>query len=362
MVNRRESPAAAERRGGILLVVLGVLAAMGVVVSLLASYALERSLLAETRGAEASTEAAERLSGAIEASLAVLGSFEEVAGSFRHPGEGWGKPAELLEGWPAPLRGVEVRVFDESSRPGLSRLGEGELETLLEESGFSRGEAAELRDLLLDWIDEDDDERLQGRENERIGSRRDPWVANRPPEGWEEVWAIPEWGEAALDEDRNLREWARRFSTSFSLEHDLPANVNTVDAGLVEWLDEADLIADPGWLDERDGPDNRSGSADDRILSEVPEGEAGDLFSSESRLLRIRAGLRVGQRFVWKEVWISRGEGDGEANRGGEDEEEPAGGRGGDAGRDAFSPWGGWEIAKTREGLSLVLDDSEAGE
>lgn len=351
------------RRGGVLLVVLGVLAALGVVISLLGSYALERSLLAETRGAEAETEASRRIAGAIEAAVAVVSSFEEVAGTLRHPSEGWGRPAELLEGWPPRLAGIEVEIFDESNRPGLGLLEEEELEKLLAESGFSRGEAAELADLLLDWIDEDDDERLQGRENGPLARDRDPFVANRAPVSWDEVWSIPEWGEAAFDGDGRLRDWARRFAGAFSLEHDGPANVNALDPEVAEWFHDAGLISDPRWLEDRYGPDNDWGSDDDRILEEVPEG-AGDFLSSESRLLRVRAGLRAGERYVWREAWIAKEE-DGRAGRGEESEAPSAGqprievgGRtnGTDRGGEN-TVWGGWRLLEVREGLSLVLEE-----
>ncbi len=332
--------------------VLGVIVAMGVVVTLLASYALERSLLAETRGAETRSGAGDRLSGAIEASMAVVGIFEEVAGRLHHPSEGWGDPVGLLGGWPPALAGVEVEVADESSRPGFSLLGESELRVLLEELGIQRGKAAEMADLLLDWMDEDDDQRMRGRENRGRISSRDPWVANRPPVSWEEVWSIPEWGEEAFDSDGRLEEWARKFSSWFTLEHEEPANINTVDPELVEWLADADLIANPIWLDQKAGPDNIPGTADDRVLSELPGGDEGlgALFSSESRVLRIRASERVGERRVWKEAWVSRTRGEDRSGR--NDRGRPRAGGGSPPGGSGFSPWAGWEILEVRGGLS----------
>lgn len=342
-----------QKRGGVLLVVLGVLVALGMVVSLLASYALERSLLAETRGAESRSGAGLRLSSAIEAAVASLMVFEEVGGKLHHPSEGWGKPAELLSGWPDELNGIELEIFDESSRPGLALLEEEDLLTLLEESGFSKGDASELSDLLLDWIDEDDRERYQGRENSDLGSVRDPWVPNRSPVSWSEVWGIPEWREAAIDEDGQLLPWARQFSNLFSLDHDAPANINSVDAEMVELLNDAGLIPYPGWLDERDGVDNRAGSDDDRILSDLPggdEGGLGKMFSAESRVLRIRASLRVGERFVWKEVWISK-ESEGNGRDSPNSNREQA--------SETSSGWGPWKLIQVKEGLSLVLEDPQ---
>ena len=355
---RRECGIAHRRTGGVLLVVLGVIVAMGVVVTLLASYALERALLAETRGAETRTGAGDRLAGAIEASMAVVGVFEEVAGGLHSPAEGWGDPAELLAGWPAALAGIDVEVVDESSRPGLSLLGERELKILLEEFGLRRGTATEMADLLLDWMDEDDDQRIQGRENRGRISDRDPWVANRPPVSWEEVWSIPEWREQAFDSDGNMEEWARRFSSWFTLEHEEPANINTVDSDLVEWLAEARLISSPNWLDQRSGFDNQPGTADDRILTELPGGDEGlgALFSTESRVLRIRASERVGERRVWKEAWVARSDGDDREGRNGRDNPNNPGIRNPASGSqqegDGFSPWGGWEILEVRGGLS----------
>lgn len=338
--------------------VLGVLAATGMVVALLASYALERALLAETRGAESRSGVGGQLAGAIEAGVGALSAFEEVAeGGLHHPSEGWGRPADMLSGWPAALEGVEVEVFDESSRPGLSLLDEDQLQAILEELGLSKAQASELRDLLLDWMDEDDDQRIRGRENSDLGRQRDPWVANRPPQNWDEVWGIPEWGEEAFDEDGELLPWARQFSSMFSLDHDRPANINSADAATVEWLGEAGLLPYPDWLDRRKGVDNVHGTADDRILRELPGGDddrLGELFSAESQVLRVRASMRVGQRYVWKEAWIAK-ERDGNGRSGPDRGRDSGGGRNtGEA-----SPWGSWSILDVREGLSLVLDETE---
>jgi hypothetical protein len=287
--------------------------------------------------------------------------FEEVSGGLHHPSEGWGRPAKLLSGWPEGLEGVEVEIFDESTRPGLSLLEEGQWLELLEEFGFSAGEASELRDLLLDWMDEDDDERFQGRENSDLGRSRDPWVPNRPPRSWSEVWSIPEWREAAFDERGQILPWAGQLSSFFSLEHDAPANINAVDSSAVEWLNDAGLIPYPGWLDERDGRDNEPGSADDRILTELPGGGdegMGQLFSADSQVLRIRASLRVGERFVWKEAWITRIEEE-------EEEREPPGNgprirvESGDEAGVGESTLGEWRVFDVREGLSLVLEEED---
>tara|TARA_R100000027_G_scaffold61790_1_gene53414 strand:- start:14769 stop:15827 length:1059 start_codon:yes stop_codon:yes gene_type:complete len=344
-----------RQSGGVLLVVLGVIASMGMVIALLSSYALERSLLAETRGATSQNGVGSRLSGAIEASIAVLSAFEEVGDGLHDPSEGWGRPSEVLSGWPASLAEVEVEVFDESSRPGLSLLQETQLLDLLEESGFSKGKASELTDILFDWMDEDSEERYQGRENSSLGAGRDPWVPNRAPKSWGEVWAIPEWRAEAFGPQGELLPWAQRFSNSFSMDHDSPGNLNAVDEDTADWLHEAGLIPYPTWIDDRDGLDNEMGSDDDRVISEVPggeDGELGGLFGADSQVLRVRASMRVGERFVWKEVWIARDSGEGDG-----DEGNDANSSGGE--EEASSPWGSWELIDVRNGLSLVLDDGQ---
>jgi len=352
-----------NRRGGVLLVVLGVLVALGIVVSLLGSYALERALLAETRGGKAETGTGYKLASAIETSVAVLTVFEEVGGTLRSPAEGWGNPAELLEGWPEELAGVEVEVFDESARPGLGQLEESDLKGILEELGLSRGKADELGDLLLDWMDEDRDERFQGRENTALSRDDDPWVANRTPGSWEEIWAIPEWGEEAYDPDGQLREWARLFSRSFSLRNEGAANINAVDDETVELLHDAQLIGNPRWLEDRRGFDDEIGTEDDEVLSEMPTGmeEAGNLLGLEAKLLRVRAGMKVGERYVWKEVWLSRASDEEDSNGEGERPPEPTArseeGRGNGA-----SSWGEWELLEVRDGLSLVLEETVENE
>lgn len=352
-----------RRRGGVLLVVLGVLVAMGIVISLMASYALERALLAETRGGKASMGTQVKLASAIEAAMAVLAAFEDVAGGFRSPEEGWRDPVELLEGWPEALSGVEVSVTDESGRPGLTALTESQLKSVLEELGLSRGEAAELGDLLLDWIDEDSDERFGGRENTALSRDTEPWVANRLPKSWDEVWAIPEWGEAVFDGDGNLMDWAALFSASFSLEHEGAANINALDRAAAELLYEAGLIANPLWIEDRDGMDDEVGTGDDRIFSELPASasNAEGLLSVDAQLLRIRAGMKVGERFVWKEAWIAKGERSSQRPRNDDSDDTPrVVSEPRDEGENERndSRWSGWEIVNVRDGLSLVLEDS----
>jgi hypothetical protein len=351
---RNLSPA----RGSILLVVLGVLVAVALVVTQLADYALQRGALAEVRRGESASEVADQLSGSLEAAVAVLASFREVEPDLRHPAQGWGEPARLLAAWPEELSGVEVRVWDESARIGWSRVGPRSLRDLLEGVGLRRGQVEAMVDVYLDATDEDEDQRLRGRENRPNPAPDEPWVANRPLRSWAELWEIPEWREAAWTEEGELVDWARGLTEVFSLRHEESANVNTMPAKSLEWLREAGMLSSLGWWER--GEIRRG-----EWMETIPASAgaiASDWLGTSASLLRIRASRPLGQRVFWKEVWIQSQEGEDTAGNG-EDASRPGGGGG--AGNEPgghLSSWGEWEIVEFREGIEPAADEEEVEE
>ena len=345
-------------RGSILLVVLGVLVAVALVVTRLADYALQRSALAEVRRGESASEVADQLSGSLEAAVAVLASFREVEPDLRHPAQGWGEPAGLLATWPEALRGVEVRVWDESARIGWSRVGPRTLRELLQSAGLRRGQVQAMVDVYLDATDGDEEERLRGRENRPNPAPDEPWVANRPLRSWAELWEIPEWREAAWTEEGELVDWAQGLTEVFSLRHGEPANVNTMPAESLEWLRETGMLSSLGWWEQ--GEIRRG-----EWMETIPASAgaiASDWLGTSASLLRIRASRPLGQRVFWKEVWIRSREGEDTPGNG-EDASGPdgAGGAGNEPGGHLAS-WGEWEIVEFREGIEPAAEEEDEEE
>ena len=345
-------------RGSILLVVLGVLVAVSLVVTRFADYALQRGALAEVRRGEQASEVSDQLSGALEAAVAVLASFREVEPDLRHPDQGWGEPAVLLEEWPEALRGVEVMVHDESARIGWSRVDPRRMRDLLEAGGLREGEVAAMVDVYLDATDSDDDQRLRGRENRRNPGREEPWVPNRPLRSWAELWELPEWREAAWTEEGELAAWARVLPGIFSLLHEERGNVNTMPSSSLEWLREAGILSSTAWW-ERDRI--RRGEWLESLPASAGETASAWLGTSTS-LWRIRASRPLGQRVFWKEVWVRIREGEDAGSR-----EEEAAAHGGGSGRaegmgERTTSWGEWEIVEFREGIEPEMEaPGEAG-
>ena len=101
----------------------------------------------------------------LEFTLGILKEYAQFDAPFLSAQQGWGAPLEY-EPFPVEIEGLvaNVRVEDAQTQIPLNRLDEDSFVVLLESLGIDAFTAAKYRDCYFDWIDSDDDTRLQGAE------------------------------------------------------------------------------------------------------------------------------------------------------------------------------------------------------
>jgi general secretion pathway protein K len=222
----------------------------------------------------------------LEVSLATI---QEVAliddGKLFAPEQGWRDPIEYAgievpNGWE-----LSVQVQDEGGKLPINAMKEPELNRFLEEIfEFDFGTSRELSSMLLDWIDEDDNRRLNGAESDDYLRRNPPYrAANAPLQSLEELRLIEVWEDEFFDEDGQPNERFERLSSLVSVIHGGSVNLNKAPPEVLELL---------GLIDGYDEEFIFDG-LDDPFLRSLPP-SASTLSSVEVSLLRVTVSLRRG--------------------------------------------------------------------
>ena len=124
----------------------------------------------------------------LEVAVATLADVKGIEGTLYAESQGWGNPLEYCR--IAPREGLEVRYefIDESGKMNLNAMGEDSLILLFNELGFDIDVGLRMTSVLLDWIDADDETRIDGAESREYSSlelKSSP--ANRPLRALEEL-------------------------------------------------------------------------------------------------------------------------------------------------------------------------------
>jgi type II secretory pathway component PulK len=252
-------------RGSILLLILGMIVVMGYVLTQF----IEKGL-SEIAGEGYYVER-DRLRikayGALEITLAVLADFIAIEQSLQSPAQGWGDPigysgVDLGDG-------VEVRITftDESAKLPLNSLDEISLYLLFDEIGIPPDDNLLLTNSLLDWIDEDDETRIDGAETDEYGFREIPHrAANRPIHNLKELSVVAGFDIYFFDEEGRPNAIFDTFAEMVSPYGTGTLNANT--AGAMT-LRVAGAMSDPqidAIEDYRAGADRIPGNGDDRYF------------------------------------------------------------------------------------------------
>ncbi|MEM8867275.1 MAG: hypothetical protein AAGC73_03315 [Verrucomicrobiota bacterium] len=201
--------------------------------------------------------------------------------------QGWSDPInyagiEIPAGWE-----VSVEVQDEGGRLSLNTMTEEQLNYLLEETlEFDFGTTRELSSSLLDWIDADNNRRLNGAETEDYLSEDPPYrAANSPLQTIEELQLINAWKDEFFDDEGRPNELFERLSNMVSVIYSGGVNLNTASQEVLETLADAG-----GWQDEYlfDG-------IDEPYLKEVPATVNDSAVTAEVSLLRVTVRVYRGQ-------------------------------------------------------------------
>jgi general secretion pathway protein K len=225
----------------------------------------------------------------LEVALATIhevGLIDE--GKLHAPEQGWGDPLsyagiQVPNGWE-----VSVSIRDESGKLPINTMSEEALNRMLEESfDFDFGTARELSSMLLDWIDPDDNRRLNGAESEDYLRRNPPYrAANKPLQSLEELRLLEVWEDEFFDRTGRPNELFQRLDGMVSVLHGTPPNLNSSPQDVLE------LLALQDGYDERFLFD---GLGDLPYLRELPGSANSQESGVEARLLRVTVSLRRGQ-------------------------------------------------------------------
>lgn len=237
---------------------------------------------------------------ALETTLAVLNQFQEVDKALYGPQQGWADPLAYA-GFTTP-DGIEARVVqitDESGKIPLASASEELLFQLFLTLDFEFSEAEHLRDTLMDWMDADDDKRLDGYDSADYEDLDPPYLAaNAPLQTWDELRLIEGFRQAFWDEEGQPLPVLNDFKTAVSLYHTGRINVNAAGPLVLETLYDMGEIPDPQFIsDYQNGPDRTPGTEDDLTLREANESLLG-----ESSLVTVSSSS------FWVEVEARRGD------------------------------------------------------
>ena len=218
-----------------------------------------------------------------------LATIQEVAliddGKLYAGEQGWNNPTEYADisvpnGWE-----VHIEIRDESGKFPINTMSEALLNRLLEEElDFDFGTARELSSALLDWIDEDDQRRLNGAESDDYLSNNPPYrAANRPLQSLEELRLLKTWEDEFFDEDGLPNESFAKLSSLVSVLNTGTVNLNAAPESVL-----AVLSLENGWQ-----KDALFDGLDEPYLKQAPASDA-DNSGVEVGLLRVTVRLLRG--------------------------------------------------------------------
>ncbi|CAI8276053.1 MAG: Uncharacterised protein [Opitutia bacterium UBA7350] len=276
-----------ERRGGVLIAVLAIIALLSFLVTLFLREASDS--LAYRALSNEPPEARAYAFSMLEASLATL---QEIAliddGKLYAPEQGWADPIEYCgirhpNDWK-----VEVEISDLTQKIPLNTLKEAELNRILEQYfEFDFATTRELSSTLLDWIDTDESRRLNGAESEEYLFENPPYrAANRPLQSLQELRLLKIWQDEFFDENGQANETFQRLAAIFSVEHRGSINANNAPAVVFESLaPEDDYFGENLFQQIQD---------DTPYLKTIPRNAREKSLTSEIKLFQITVTLTRG--------------------------------------------------------------------
>lgn len=284
---RRKPPVEdCSKRGAVLIAVLAIILLITFIVTRFMNEAME-----DLEYRAIFNEPADVRSYAYSMLEVALATLQEVAliddGKLYAGEQGWSDPIKYAEidvpnGW-----SVEIKIRDEGGKISLNHIEEPLLNRLLEEElDFDFGTARELSSTLFDWIDDNDQRRLNGAESDDYLNNNPPYrAANRPLQSLEELRLLKIWEDEFFDEDGLPNESFKRLSSMVSVLDNDEVNLNAAPEPVLDILS---LVN--GWQKD----DLFNNSLEQPYLKNAPasnEGRSG----VEIRLLRVTVTLFRGE-------------------------------------------------------------------
>lgn len=225
------------RRGAILVATLGLIILMTflVIEFLTLSTAEVKRLSLRADQDELRTYAYSSL----DITRAVLAELNEVEKKLRSPAQGWGNPLAYAEGisFPEDIKSTII-VEDETGKVPLNINTDPKLlNAFFEKLGLDSSQANTLTDSLLDWIDPDDNARLNGAESSYYDRKTPSYKpTGQPITDFSELLYIQGFDEYFFDEDGKTDERFEALKENATLVGEGPINVNTAPPLVLELL------------------------------------------------------------------------------------------------------------------------------
>lgn len=238
----------------------------------------------------------------LEVAVAVLADVKAIDGELYAPVQGWSDPLgyariDVEEGLE-----VSFRFIDESGKVDINSLERDSLVLLFDELDFDLEISSRLSDVLLDWIDEDDQTRIEGAESREYSTLElEAHPANQRLRSLDELRYLFGFKDLFFDENGLPLPVFTQLKEAVTVHEVSTLNVNSASSlalRAIADLDEYDKQAIDSFLKGLDGD---LGTADDNYFSNRDEVSA--------VLVDIPEGAPLGNRIsvLTVEVTVSQG-------------------------------------------------------
>lgn len=278
-----------KRKGSVLIAVLGLVALLS---AMMISFLAEATERIKFNGLlDRGSDLRERAYSGMEVTLASIAQIAEIDRGLTCASQGWTEPLQYANFTPFDDCEINVTVEDESAKLPLASLNETQLSAIFEELDFSASDASRFSLFILDWMDDDDDARLDSMDGEDYEDAQDPCVpSNAVPRSWNEFLKIKDMRSIFLDENGNPNAKFEIFKDAVSLYNSGTVNVNDVSPFVLAVLAELGSFDDAQVLRKMEGSDGIRWTSDDKIATSV--GDLGvpeiPLSSFSAQLLHLR--------------------------------------------------------------------------
>jgi general secretion pathway protein K len=289
-----------KSRGSVLIAVLGLIALLS---AMLISFLAEATERIKFNGLlDNRTDLRERAYSGLEVSLAAIAQIAEIDKGLKSTAQGWEDPLKYAGFTPFDDCDLKVTVEDESAKLPLAILTEKQLAEVFEEMDVSSSEADHLAILVMDWMDADDNARLDSMDGDDYENADFPCKpTNAVPRTWDDFLKIKDLRKLFLDENGHPNEKFESFTSSVSLYSTYNVNVNDTSPFILEILGKLGGFDDQKVLRTLEGSDGIRGTSDDVVATGVSELGVPDIPLSDfsTQLLHVRVvASRGGSHFT----------------------------------------------------------------
>lgn len=228
----------------------------------------------------------------LEVVVAVLADVKAIDEAIYAPAQGWGDPIDYSKIEIPEGMNVTFEFIDESSKLSINELDEGSLFLLFDEMDFDLDVSQTLTNTLLDWIDEDDDARIDGAESREYSTTElEMHPANGPLRSLDELSSVIGFKDHFFDENGFPNDNFKRLSEVVTYHPVLQLNVNSASPLALQSLAGLNEIQVETIQDYLAGLDGESGTSDDNYFAN--EGEMTDVIGEIERGIPITQQISV---------------------------------------------------------------------